>query len=497
MIYDVVIIGGGINGAGIAADAASRGLRVLLVEQNDLGSATSSASSKLVHGGLRYLEQFEIKLVKEALRERDTLLKNAPHLVKPLPFIIPCRKQQRSPLLIRLGLLVYDFLARSSYLPRSHKMNKHDTLKSPLKNSKMTLFKYWDCRVDDARLVITNALAAKSYGAEILTYTKFLEATRDTHNKWQILLYDKATTTTTTVQAKALINATGPWVSDFLENKVKILSKHKAALVKGSHIIIPKFYDEDVAYLLPTADKRVVFIIPYLSRFSLIGTTEIRYKDNLEKVAISAQEISYLIQIVQDYFSVDLKLSDIIHTYSGVRPLLADENDNPTKITRDYVIEMSTQKSQTPLISIFGGKLTTYRMLAQKVVDTLKVCFPNLPSSQTATLSLPGGDYTEGNAFLPHLRSNYSWVPEHILSRYFDQYGTRTTQLLKNCNQIEDLGKDFGAGLYERELTYLIENEWAKCIEDILWRRTKLGYFFPKKNVPDLSDAIEKQLCRA
>lgn len=485
-IYDLAIIGGGINGTGVAVDASHRGLRVLLCEQNDLGSATSSASSKLIHGGLRYLEQYEFKLVREGLNERENLLHNAKHLVKPLNFILPHHSKLRSRLFIRIGLYLYDHLARHSSLAKTKMLtfNKHPARKY-LKEEFKYGFQYSDCRADDVRLVITNALAAKKIGAEILTYTECTHAKR-TEDHWRLTLKDKFSGMTFQKKSRTLINATGPWTEIFLQKIVGASSQHHLTLVKGSHIIVHKLYAEDFAFILQNDDGRVVFIIPYLSQFSLIGTTDVLVTEPSDAV-ITKKEIDYLLGVTNQYFTFRLTAKDVLHSFSGIRPLLKEHANNPARNTRDYAIEVNGANSQPILISIFGGKLTTYRKLAEKVVNLLKIYFKELTPSTTSHSILPGADYIDDATLLADTQSNYPWLPPELLSRYLQQYGTNISALLVNCKKTEDLGRNFGANLYQREIDYLISNEWAKTTEDILLRRTKLYYTFPSENIPELA----------
>ncbi len=487
--YDVVVVGGGINGTGVAADAALRGLSVLLCEQGDLAGATSSASTKLIHGGLRYLEYYEFKLVRQALKEREILLNVAKHLVKPLNFILPHQPKTRSIFEIRLGLFLYDHLAKHPSLPRSKliKLNQY-ALGKYLNPAFKIGFRYSDCRTDDARLVITNALQAKKFGANILNYTQCISAKRN-KDHWQVVLRDQTTGALWSIKARALINATGAWVDDFLQ-QVDIQSHHHIQLVKGSHLIVKKFFESDEALIFQHKDNRVIFVIPYLDQFFLIGTTDINYTGDPNQVAISKDEIDYLLGAVNTYFSHQIRSEDIIHTYSGVRPLVKSKTDNPAAVTRDYLIERDETESVAPMITLFGGKLTTYRIVAEKIVDKLQPFFENLGSSKTAKTPLPGAHFKNHRTLFDQLKKQYDWLQEEQLQRYINQYGTRTYTLLADCSCYKHLGKEFNGCLYQREIDYLVRHEWARTTDDILWRRTKLGYHFLNTSTQNLQDYL-------
>jgi glycerol-3-phosphate dehydrogenase len=497
-LYDIAIIGGGINGTGIACDAAGRGLSVLLCEQHDLASATSSASSKLIHGGLRYLEQYEFRLVKEALAEREILLRKASHLIKPLQFIMPHNRAMRSEWLIRIGLFLYDQLATNVTLEKSqciHMANHPAGLALHKQFSKG--FIYSDCLVDDSRLVILNALCAKEHGAIILTRTACISAHRR-NDCWELILQHK-TGQKVLKHAKVLVNATGSWVEDFLYHNVETPPGQKIRLslrlIKGSHIVVPKLYEGNFAYLLQNDDKRVVFVIPYYDHFNLIGTTEVPFVNNPSTVKITADEISYLCTAVSKYFAVKISAEDILHSYSGVRPLINDNKTNPTNITRDYAFEIQDKEGTLPILSIFGGKLTTYRKLAENALAKLQGYLPmQLP--WTANVPLPGGDFNKlsPQEYSRQLSKDYPWLPNELVHRYSNLYGTLSTKILKDVHALSDLGKYYGASLYQREVEYLIDDEWANSLEDILWRRTKLGYFFPKESQQQLATDIAAYL---
>lgn len=471
--FDVAIIGGGINGCGSAADAALRGLSVYLCEADDLASKTSSCSSKLIHGGLRYLEHYNLSLVKKSLDERAKLLQLAPHLVYPLPFVLPYKQQSRPFWLLRLGLFLYDNLSRTNTLPKSFSIRRRheNTYFSPLENTLDKGLIYWDATADDARLTITNALQAKEFGATIHTQTKLIAA-ESNENVWQLRLRPK-NAPEFTIQAKSVINAAGPWVLEI--NNLLNTPMHRAlSLVKGSHLVIPKLYSGNHAYLLQNDDNRVVFAIPFHGN-TLIGTTDIAYTGSPNDLSISPSEIDYLCAIVNRFFKQKISAKDIVTTWSGVRPLLFDEGKSPSQLSRDYAYYF-TQKP-APLVTLYGGKITTYRKLALEAVDSLQAVFDSLPPSETHRTPLPGATW-KGMPFLEYLNyahKNYAWLDEKTKERYLHQYGTRTEMLLSGRQKTIDLGLSFGNTLYQAEVDYLVQEEWATCSEDILWRRTKLG----------------------
>jgi glycerol-3-phosphate dehydrogenase len=477
--FDLIVIGGGINGCGIASDASLRGMSVLLCEQNDLASATSSASSKLIHGGLRYLENFHFKLVKKALDERQILLNTAPHLINPLKFIMPITGETRKAWFLNIGLFIYDNLSLKNKLPRSKSIkNNSSTYLKPLKKHYTQALSYYDCITNDARLTLINALQAKSHGASIRTHTKFIDA-KEIDNIWQITLKDKQNNIYE-VKAKSLINATGPWVEQLLNN-INVQSPYSIELVKGSHIVINKLYLGNQAYILQNNDGRIVFVIPYNGN-TLIGTTETSYKNDISNVSIDENEIDYLCNAVNYYFKERVSENNIIDSWSGVRPLLKDKSKQLKEITRDYKLCFNSEKA--PILSVFGGKITTYRKLSEDAVTIICNYFGIKKASKTASTRLPGSisTFDDFNDYLIYAKTHYSWLPKKLLERYLTTYGTLTEILLKDCNSIRCLGENFGFNLFSREIDYLINQEWACCIEDILDRRTQLSLHFDDKS---------------
>ncbi|WP_159991117.1 glycerol-3-phosphate dehydrogenase [Pelistega ratti] len=491
--YDICIIGGGINGVGIARDAAGRGLRVLVCEQHDLASATSSASSKLIHGGLRYLEHYEFRLVREALSERETLLNIAPHLVQPLRFVLPHEPHLRPAWMIRCGLFLYDHLAkRSARLPKSSSITlSHDNLYGKaLKDHYQKGFIYSDCQVDDSRLVILNAISAHQHGASILTQSKVTHITHH-ENQWQITV-QQDTGQTIQAQANILINAAGPWVSHVDKMIHPEKTDNKLRLVKGSHIVVPKFYEGNHAYILQNKDKRIVFATPYRQHFTMIGTTDVDYQGDLSQVAISEEEITYLLTLINEYFAKPLTREAIISTWSGVRPLYNDSTGSASAVTRDYVFDLSGGDAQhPPVLSIYGGKITTYRRLAEHALEKLAP-FTGKPKAWTATEKLPGGDIESAETFATQLIQHYPWLSISLAERYTKAYGSLVYQFLPQ-NQ-SGMGQDFGHGLYAVEVDWLIQHEWAKTVEDILQRRTRLGLYFTSEEQLVLRHYINQKL---
>ena len=479
--YDLVVVGGGINGAGIARDAAGRGLNVLLCEKDDLASHTSSWSTKLIHGGLRYLEYYEFRLVREALLEREVLLRAAPHLIQPLTFVLPHSAAQRPRWMIRIGLFLYDHLGGRKLLAPSRGVDlRGGTYGAPLKDAYPHGFSYSDAWVDDSRLVVANAQAAAELGAEIRTRTRCDHAERDGTGGWRITLVDEENGGGETVTARALVNAAGPWVSRFIKAGLKVESRHRVRLVKGSHIVVPALFEGEHAYILQNDDKRIVFAIPYQQgRLTIIGTTDLAWEGEPAEVAIDADEIDYLCGVVNRYFIKQTTPEDVVWSYSGVRPLYDDQSGNPSAVTRDYVFDLDAPEGEGPLLSVFGGKLTTYRKLAEHAMAKLAPVLGLDERSWTRDAHLPGGDIPDADfaGFRAELAQRYPFLPEVMLERLAHAYGTRAKRVLGDAGSLGDLGEHVGGDLYARELDYLVREEWARRPEDVLWRRTKLGLF--------------------
>lgn len=496
--YDLLVVGGGINGTGIARDAAGRGLSVLLVERDDLAAHTSSASTKLIHGGLRYLEYFEFRLVREALQERERLLGIAPHLIGPLRFVLPLPEGGRPGWMIRLGLWLYDHIGGRISLPGSRAVRLTDpAFAGGLKPSIIQAFIYSDCRVDDARLVVANAMDAAARGATILTGAAVAGA-RPVDGLWQVDLVpnpDRPTpleTPPAQVRARAMINAAGPWVSSMLGEIGEVRRDGRVRLVKGSHIIVPRRYAGDHAFLFQNPDGRIMFTIPYQHRFTLIGTTDVVVgEDERAQPQISDAEIDYLIAGANDYLANPVCRADIVANYSGVRPLFDDGRADAKAITRDYVLKLG-RDAAPQVISVFGGKLTTYRRLAEHALDDLKPWLAPMGHGWTDEQTLPGGDIPCGDmdAFLRGVQARWPFLGSAQAERMGHAYGTGVEQVLGAARDWSDLGEDFGAGLTAAEVDYLCAHEWARTAEDILWRRTKLGLACP----PGTAEKLEAYL---
>lgn len=487
-IHDVLIIGGGINGCGIAMDAAGRGLKVLLCEQDDLASATSSRSSKLIHGGLRYLELFQFRLVGKALAERETLLRNAPHIIRPLRFRLPHQPHLRPAWMIRLGLFLYDHLAPRETLPGSHGVRLQAD--SPLRADISRGFEYSDAWVDDARLVVLVALAAARHGARILPRTACVHAERE-GDVWLVTLEDRRTGQRSRHRARALVNAAGPWVSSLLEKTIDTPVRHPLRLVKGSHIVVPRMYPAEHAYILQNEDNRIVFVIPFEDDFSLIGTTDVDYEGDPATAEISEQETRYLLRVVNNHFRQQLRESDVVWSFAGVRALADDTHGKAQAASRDYTLDMAARDGQPPLLSVLGGKLTTYRRLAEQAADQLCDLLQHPSRAWSAEAVLPGGDFPDQPTLIADLHKLYPWLPDSLARRFARSYGTLTHELLGDCDSMEGMGRHFGADLYAREVRYLIQHEWALTADDVLWRRSKLGLRIKPSAMAALQDFMD------
>lgn len=489
--YDLVVVGGGINGAGIAADAAGRGLDVALFEAKDFASATSSASSKLIHGGLRYLEHYEFRLVHEALAEREVLLQKAPHLITPMRFRLPHRPHLRPAWMIRIGMFLYDHLAKRVALPGSKHIRFRDD--SVLRSEITQGFEYSDGWVDDARLVVANIMQASNKGADVYNYTPCTNAERR-HGLWHITAHDTYTGQILNVTASAFVNAAGPWVKTFFTEHTNVPSPRNIRMIKGSHIVVPKLHDESCAYILQNEDRRIVFVIPYDHEYSLIGTTDLEYRGDPRQVSIDDAEIAYLCDVVNRHFKKTISADDIVWKYSGVRPLCDDESDAPQAITRDYTLELQDNNGQAPVLSVFGGKLTTYRKLAESALARLAPYFPAMNGPWTASSALPGGNTGPIDTYQAQLAKQYPFLTGKNLNRIVHAYGSKAERWLGQAQTEAQLGHRFGAYLTGTEVDYLIDQEWARTVEDILWRRTKLGLTMPETARQALCDYIDAQL---
>lgn len=492
--FDLCVIGGGINGAGIARDAAGRGLSVLLVEAQDLAGATSSSSSKLIHGGIRYLEHMKFKLVRDSLREREILLRNAPHLIRPMEFVMPSGGADRPEWVLRLGLFLYDRLGGRSILPRSRPVNSAvDKIGQPLKIQLSSGFVYSDCWGDDTRLVVLNAVDAAARNARVMTYTQ-CQSLKAEDGQWTVGLCDLKTGRFFAVTAAMVVNATGPWVGEFLERTGVSDGDHdlpQMRLVKGSHIILNAQYEGEQAYILQQPDKRIVFVMPYEGKYTLIGTTEEDYEGDPRQAMASDAEIDYLFEAYNRAFKKQAGRGDLVFTYSGVRPLFDDGTKNASAVTRDYKIYHHKRYS-APMVSVLGGKLTTYRIVAQSVVDRLMELSGRVVQHWTTDEPLTGGDIPHGDVqgYIAAQRRVYPWLPQDLLRRYVLSYGTRMDYFLYRTTQLSDLGLHYGDDLYDVEIAYLRHYEWARSAEDILWRRSKLGLHLSDKTIHNLEKAF-------
>ena len=486
--YDIFVVGGGINGCGIARDAAGRGYSVCLCEMNDLASGTSSVSTKLVHGGLRYLEYYEFRLVREALIEREILWSIAPHIIWPLRFVLPHHSGLRPAWVLRLGLFLYDHIGGRKRLPptRSLDLTSGEAGKS-LNRRFRRGFEYSDCWVDDARLVVLNARDARNCGAEIRTRTRVVSARPD-GSDWQLNLENSETGMTEVVRARLVINAAGPWVDTVLRDVFGQNDPANVRLVQGSHIVVKRLFGHDRCYIFQNADERIVFAIPYETDYTLIGTTDQDFTADPDGAAISDAEVDYLLAAANQYFGSPIGREDIVWTYSGVRPLYDDGVSEAQRATRDYIVKSEEDADKPPAINIFGGKITTYRRLAEAVIGRVEGYLGRRKAAWTAHAPLPGGDFeVNGQAGLrSRLGEFHPYLHDDLIARFVRQYGTDSLRILDGAASLDDLGKHFGAGLYEREVAWLIAHEWATRAEDVAWRRSKLGLKLTRPEMADL-----------
>lgn len=494
MPFDVFIIGGGINGCGVARDAAGRGISVCLAEKSDLGGATSSGSSKLIHGGLRYLEYYDFSLVRKSLREREVLWKIAPHIIYPLRFVLPHHQALRPPWFLRLGLFLYDHLGGRNLLPGTRRVNfPRDETGRPLESNYRLGFEYSDCWVDDARLVVLNARDAADRGAKIFPHTKVINARRQ-DGLWYINTLGPAGQTQC-FSARVLVNASGPWVYDTSKQLGANTGQLQPRLIRGSHIVVPRLYDHDRCYILQNADGRIVFVMPYEDTLTLIGTTERHHKTALEDVCIEDDEIAYLCESVNGYFLKKINPDDVVWSYSAVRPLCDDGSTETKSVTRDYRIVTESENNTLPVISILGGKITTYRTLAEEVMQEIARFVPISKGSWTGQSPLPGGDFgcNEYDQQVEGLHRDYPFLDRRHARRLIRLYGTRSRTILQDAKSLADLGQRFGSDLYEAEVQYLVEDEWGTRAEDILWRRTKEGLRFSDEETSALEGYLQRE----
>ena len=486
-LFDLAVIGGGINGCGVARDAAGRGLSVLLLEQGDLGGATSSASTKLIHGGLRYLEHYAFRLVHESLAEREVLLRAAPHLARPMRFVLPHHPGLRPRWMIRAGLFLYDHLGGREILPGTRVLDlRTDPAGAPLRPAFTRGFEYSDCWVDDARLVVLNARDAADRGADIRPRTRCVAA-QPADGVWSLTLEGGVT-----ASARVLVNAGGPWVTRVLTDVVGDAAPTPIRMVKGSHIVVPRLFDHDRAYIFQNADQRICFAIPYLDDFTVIGTTDEDFSGDPADAAPSAAEEAYLCAAVSAYLRTPVEPASIVWRYAGVRPLRQDGASKAQEATRDYVLELHAPAGAPPLLSVFGGKLTTYRRVAEAVLARLARFFPGLRPAWTAPAPLPGGDFPwDGAAAVGReLAARYPFLAAATVARLVRAYGTRAGDMLGDAHVEADLGQTFGADLTQREVDWLVREEWARTADDVLWRRSKLGLRVNSADVARLSEYL-------
>ncbi|WP_108880891.1 glycerol-3-phosphate dehydrogenase [Anderseniella sp. Alg231-50] len=492
--YDVLIIGGGINGCGIARDAVGRGFSVCLCEAGDFGGGTSSASTKLVHGGLRYLEHYEFLLVRKALMEREVLWKMAPHIIWPMRFVLPHHAGLRPAWLLRLGLFLYDHIGGRKLLPPTTSVNlAHDEVGKPLKPAFSKAFEYSDCWVEDSRLVVLNALDAADRGANMQPRTKVVHAQR-VDGQWRVEMEDTSNGHRETVTAGIIVNAAGPWVDKVLKQVFGYNDARNVRLVRGSHIVIARKFAHDKAYIFQNDDNRIIFAIPYEGDYTLIGTTDAEHGDDMDKPEISAEEIGYLCDMASEYFSEPVTRSDVVWTYSGVRPLYDDGASKAQEATRDYVIRTDGDNDTGLLLNIFGGKITTFRVLAEQILKKIEDALGTRDPAWTADAALPGGDFAvQGfDALVDEYVAARPLLDRKLITRLVRQYGTRALMVLGDAQKSDDLGKEFGIGLHEAEVLYLMRHEWAATAQDVLFRRTKLGIAYERKQIQALQEFMDR-----
>jgi len=484
--FDLAIIGGGINGTGLARDAAGRGLKVLLVEMNDLASGTSSASTKLIHGGLRYLESHAFRLVREALTEREVLLRMAPHVIRPMRFMLPPLPGLRAPLKLRLGLMLYDWLGARKLLPPSRTVDlTHNVVGQPLQRRFRYGFEYSDCWVDDSRLVVLNALDAAARGATIHTRTRLVRTER--RDQWELVLNSRGRREVTT--ARVLVNAAGPWIGEVAENVIRKPLKQPVRLIKGSHIVVRRRFEHDSGYILQAADGRVVFALPFAQEFTLIGTTDENFVGDLNSPAPEAREILYLCDVMNEYFRERVTPDELVWSFAGVRALYDDGADKPEDVTRDYELVLDERHGEAPLLTVYGGKITTHRKLAEAAMERIGTFFAAQPP-WTAGSHLPGGEFAPDGFYgvVAEAIGRWPFLSEPHARRLVRAYGLRLERILGDAQGMDDLGPRFTGDLTGAEVRYLVEHEWAETAEDVLWRRSKLGL----KATPDERIAINQ-----
>lgn len=489
--FDILVVGGGINGVGVARDAAGRGLKVALCEKNDLAQGTSSKSTKFIHGGLRYLENYEFGLVRKSLVERKILFELAPHLARPMRLVLIHRPEMRPWWLIRLGLLLYDSLGGRQPMPRTNSVDLTNAPEgAPLRTGFKRGLSYWDLWCDDSRLVVANALDARSKGGEIILRHEMVSAQREEGN-WKAVLRSNETGETRIVNSRAIVNSAGPWVESVVGRMDGVATKRRIRLVKGSHIVLRRWWDGDFGYVLQSADRRVVFVYPYLDEFALVGTTDVEFEGKLENAAASEQEVDYLIGIINSYFTKEFTSASVVDAFAGVRPLFGDRAETASKTTRDYSFEMD--QGTCPAVTVFGGKLTTYRKLAEDVMKLLEGHFPQMSGSWTAEEPLSGGDMMDSDfeRWADEFKIRRPWLSSALANHYSRTYGSAAYEILEGIQSVKELGRHFGGALYEKEARWLTENEWARSSEDILARRTKHCYYLTDSQKSEFDDWLE------